>query len=370
MLENMGKPGEVRILVCCGSGGVGKTTLAVAIGLYGAVSGLKTIVLTSNPARRLADLLEIGEFRGSMGEVSLDLGNDHHGELHVLTVDAKRTFDQLIGRYAKRDKQQRIFSNRYYQHLSENMGGTHEYMAMEKLYEIHMQKKWDLIVLDTPPSQRALDFLDAPERVLSLLGHQYLMKFINPKSRGGIFGSRMFGFVSNPVYKAVSHVIGKQVLDDLFEFFTLFNDILLDEFQKRAKAVQSLLSDPVTGFILITTPHAYPMQESSYLYKRLKEQDMTLQGVIINRVHTLNGSDDAADVFEAFAAGNLISPDIIRQLEMSYARFYKLAKSDDEKIKQFHRTIEPKVPVVKIPVKSFEVFNIKGLMKLHRHFEI
>ncbi len=367
MLENMGQSGAPRVIVCCGSGGVGKTTVSAAIGLHGALSGLKTIVLTIDPARRLADFMGIGAFPDKPVKVPLDVPEAGSGELHAMMLDAKRTFDHLISRYAPGDMQPRIFSNRYYQHLSENMGGSHEYMAMEKLYEIYQQGEWDLIVLDTPPSRRALDFLDAPERVLNLLGNQYFRRILNPGSRAGKLGGMMFGLVKTPMLKAVSQMVGKRAMEDLFGFFSLFNDALFDGFQQRAKAVESLLSDPVTAFIAVTTPMAYPMREAEYFYERLNARGMPFHGFIVNRVHRSGDPAAVNALFSELEASDLIPSGIVRQLEMSYRQFQSLAESDKNKIRQLRQDIDPGIPVLEIPMDNGEVCDIDGLLRLRQY---
>ncbi len=366
MLENLGKPGGPRIVVCCGSGGVGKTTVSAAIGLYGALSGLKTIVLTIDPARRLSDVLGIGEFSDKAGRVSLASFENAQGELHAMMLDAKRTFDQLVDRYAPGDMKHRILSNRYYRHLSANMGGSHEYMAMEKLYEIHEQGDWDLIVLDTPPSRRALDFLDAPRRVLNLLGHPYFMKLLRPRSRVGKLGGKVFGLVMTPFIKAVSQVIGKQAMEDLVGFFSLFNDVLLDGFQKRAKAVENLLSDPATAFVAITTPRTYPMQEARYFYDRLVSHGMPFHGFIINRVHTAAEPDGARQLLRELYDKNVLPREMIRQIEAASLLYYQLAKSDRKVIRAFARETDAGIPIVEIPMEDAEVCDMAGLLRIGR----
>ncbi len=366
MLETIGKPGGPRIVICCGSGGVGKTTLSAAIGLYGALSGLKTIVLTIDPARRLADVLGIGEFTDKARPVPLDSFDNVSGELHAMMLDAKRTFDHLIDRYAPKDMQPHIFSNRYYQHLSENMGGSHEYMAMEKLYEIHHQGQWDLIVLDTPPSRRALDFLDAPQRVMNLLGHPYFMKIVRPKSRVGKLGGRVFGLVMTPFLKAMSQVIGKTAMEDLVSFFSLFNDVLLDGFEKRARGVASLLSDSVTAFVAITTPRAYPLQEAGFFYRRLEERGMPFHGFIVNRVHQADSPADVDALFLELNDKKVLPPEVIRMLETSYKRFSRLAKSDKKVIDQFRNEIGAEIPILEISMENDEVADLESLYRIGR----
>ena len=182
LLKNIGK---MRIIACCGSGGVGKTTVSAALGMHGAMSGRKTLVLTIDPARRLADSLGIGEFDTEAQKVPAEkfkeLGLRPSGELFAMMLDTKRTFDRLIEKYSASDRmRETILGNRYYQHLSGTLSGSHEYMAMEKLYEIHQEGKYDLIVLDTPPSRNAFEFLEAPERLSKLLDNNLFRKILKP----------------------------------------------------------------------------------------------------------------------------------------------------------------------------------------------
>ena len=366
MLENIGKPEGPRIIVCCGSGGVGKTTLSAAIGLHGALSGLKTIVLTIDPARRLADSLGIGEFREEAQRVPLD-GVIAPGELYAMMLDAKRTFDRLIVRYAPEALQQRIFANRYYQHLSNNMAGSHEYMAMEQLYEIYQQNAYDLIVLDTPPSRRALDFLEAPQRVLNLLGHQFFLKLFRPYVSAGRIGIKIFNLIAAPVFKAVSQIVGNQAMDDLFSFFRLWNDALFEGFRGRAQAVESLLSDPATVFIAVTTPQTHPLNEAVYLYRQLTEHRMPFGGFIVNRVHCFRDGEGLEDTFARLESADAAESEFLKKLRIAHDRFSKLAKSDAEMIEQLRRMIAPGIAVRSIPFADDEVTNIESLATICSH---
>lgn len=364
MLRNIGKPDGPRIIVCCGSGGVGKTTLSAAIGLHGAMSGLKTVVLTIDPARRLADSLGIGEIHDEAQRVPLEGIAKPPGELYAMMLDAKRTFDRLIIRYAPETLRERIFSNRYYQHLSNNMAGSHEYMAMERLYEIYHQDEYDLIVLDTPPSRRALDFLEAPQRVLNLLGHQFFLKLVKPYVSVGRIGMKIFNLVAAPILRAISQIVGTRAMDDLFAFFRLWNDALFEGFRNRAQAVEGLLSQPVTAFIAVTTPQTYPLNEAIYLYRRLTESRMPFYGFIVNRVHFTEEMNRTAPILSRLAEGNTADAEFVRKLKIASDRFARLAESDAEMVRELHGMIEPGIPVRTVPFADNEVTDINSLVQI------
>ncbi len=369
MLENIGKPDGPKIIVCCGSGGVGKTTLSAAIGVHGAMTGLKTIVLTIDPARRLADSLGIAEFQEEAQRVPLEGVVAGNGELYAMMLDAKRTFDSLIVRYTPEKLQDSIFANRYYQHLSNNMAGSHEYMAMERLYEIYNQGHYDLIVLDTPPSRRALDFLEAPQRVMNLLGHQFFLKLFKPYMSAGRLGLKIFNLIASPVFKAVSQIMGNQAMDDLFSFFKLWNDVLFEGFRSRAQAMESLLSDPVTAFIAVTTPQSYPLNEAVYLYHQLVSRNMPFAGFIVNRVHALNDLAQLNGVFEQLTDTKMLDAGLLEKLKKAHARFLNLAESDSESIIWLRETVKDTIPVHTIPFADGEVNDLSGLVKILKHLK-
>ena len=339
MVNCFGKRQWPCVIVCCGSGGVGKTTLSAAIGLYGALSGKKTIVLTIDPARRLADALGLRSFNADAQRVPLetisDLKTAPSGQFYAMMLDAKRTFDQLIERYAPQDLRTKIFDNRYYQYLSSHMAGSHEYMAMEKLYEIYHQSNYDLIVLDTPPTRRALDFLDAPQRLLNLLGHSFFWKIFKPYFNAGRWGVRLLNLFASPILRVVGKVIGKQALDDLATFMQLWDDVLFEGFSRRAEEVKKLLSGDSTQFLAVATPQRLPLSEAIFLYEKLRENKMPFAGFIINRVHQpyphIHVPEDL-DTVKHPLPGHSLAPGLMDKLVVSYKNYQKMAKSDAESI--------------------------------------
>jgi anion-transporting ArsA/GET3 family ATPase len=376
LINRIRDPSGPKIIVCCGSGGVGKTTVSAAIGLYGVMSGKKTIVLTIDPARRLADSLGLKKFDTDAQRVPLEklsipeVSFSNTGDLYAMMLDAKRTFDQLIVRHASPEFQKKILKNRYYQHLSSNMAGSHEYMAMEKLYEIFNQNQYDLIVLDTPPSRRALDFLEAPQRMLNILGHNFFMKMFKPYIKAGKWGIRFFNIFASPVLRGVSKVLGKQVLEDFAGFMHLWDDIMFEGFSRRAEEVKKLLSSSKTLFFAVATPQRLPMEEAIYLYNRLVTNQMPFGGFIINRVN-LSASDidnQKIDVNSLFSGKNITS-ELKEKFLTVHENIQKLALSDARSVTKLKDLISSKEDVLQIPCADGEIANLDDLYRLALNFE-
>jgi anion-transporting ArsA/GET3 family ATPase len=376
LLNRIRDPKGPKIIVCCGSGGVGKTTVSAAIALFGAISGKKTIVLTIDPARRLADALGLKSFDTEVQRVPLEKLNFPEdfpapdGDLYAMMLDAKRTFDQLVSRYATPEFQKNIFNNRYYQHLSGNMAGSHEYMAMEKLYEIFNRDQYDLIVLDTPPSRRALDFLEAPQRMLNILGHNFFMKMFTPYLKAGKWGMRFLNIFASPVLRGVSKVLGKQVLEDFAGFMHLWDDIMFEGFSRRAVAVKELLAGDETLFLAVTTPQHLPMDEAIFLYKKLISNQMPFGGFIINRVNVSPGFSDspAVDEDDVFSGAG-ITPELKKKLITAHQNILKMTQNDAVSVKNLLAKIDSKEAVMQIPRSDGEIVNLDDLYRLSRQFD-
>jgi len=375
MLNCINAPDGPEIIVCCGSGGVGKTTISAAIGLHGALSGKKTIVLTIDPAKRLADSLGLKRFDADAQRVPIEnciVENDcpvPDAGLYAMMLDAKRTFDQLIARYAPSEFQKKIFKNRYYQHLSNNMAGSHEYMAMEKLYEIFNQNQYDLIVLDTPPSRRALDFLEAPQRMLNILGHNFFMRMFKPYLKAGRWGVRFLNIFASPVLKGVSKVLGKQALDDFAGFMQLWDDMMFEGFSRRATAVKELLAGNKTLFLAVSTPQRLPMDEAIFLSKKLLLNEMPFGGFIINRVNFLDSSSekrgfDPDKVFE----NTRIDPGLKEKVIAAHNNILKMAENDARSVKRLIDKTGLEKNVLQIPFVDSEIVGLDDLYRLSRFF--
>ncbi len=272
-----------KIVICCGSGGVGKTTTAAALAVRAAEAGRRVVVLTIDPARRLAQSLGLGELDNTPAPVSgVDTSNG--GSLDAMMLDMKRTFDDVVLAHSTPEKGQQILANPFYQALSSSFAGTQEYMAMEKLGQLHNESEnggsWDLIVVDTPPARSALDFLDAPEHLSSLLDGRFLRLLLTPAR--GPFKLMSVGFTL--VSTAMNKVLGTQVVTDVQTFVTAF-EALFGGFRARAQQTFELLSSEHTTFFVVATAERDALREAAYFVDRLTEEGMPLSGVVVNRVH-------------------------------------------------------------------------------------
>jgi anion-transporting ArsA/GET3 family ATPase len=277
---------ERHVVIVCGSGGVGKTTTAAALALEGARQGRRAAVVTIDPARRLANALGLNALSDSPAVISPEIW-DPQGRapggatFSALMLDPKSTFDRLVGRYAKDDAQaQRILANRFYQNIAGALSGTQEYMAMEKLFELDESGDYDLIVVDTPPTRNALDFLDAPRRLTSFLDARTFRWFLAPTRAGmKVVSTAARGFL-----RTVGRTVGVEVLDDAVEFFGAFEG-MYDGFRARAKKVMALIDDPGTAFVLVSSPRRDAVEEAQYFAERLAEFKLDVDALVINRIH-------------------------------------------------------------------------------------
>ncbi len=270
-----------RIVVCCGAGGVGKTTTAAALALRAAERGRHAVVLTIDPAHRLAQSLGLTELDNTPRRVK-GIGNG--GDLHAMQLDMKRTFDEVVLAHTTQEKAEEIFANPFYQSLSNSFAGTQEYMAMEKLGQLAEQGDWDLIVVDTPPSRSALDFLDAPQRLGTFLDGRMIRLLAAPAKVGGRVGLRVVTAGIGVFARVLTRIIGTQVLADMSAFVAA-TDTLFGGFRERAQATYDLLSQPGTEFVVVAAPEPDALREASYFVERLAAENMPLAGLVVNRVH-------------------------------------------------------------------------------------
>lgn len=369
MLKTIFENNGPRIIACCGSGGVGKTSIAATLAIMGALNGRKTLVLTIDPAKRLADSLGIDGFKHEIHRVPrekfLKNGIEPSGELFAMMLDTKRTFDKVISRYASGNSQKKIFGNRYYQNLSSTLAGSEEYMAMEKLHEIYHEGDYDLIVLDTPPTRRALDFLDTPQRLMDLLGHKYFWKFFRPYLYAGRFGFRFFTLLASPILKSMSQVMGTHVLEDVAEFFNLWDDVLFDGFRKRAEEVQKLLSSSESLFFAVTSPMARPLKEAVYLYEKLTEHHIAFGGFIINRVNPRYADCPSDD--SAFLYFPDIDTPLAEKLRINFEQYKDLGGSDASAIEEIKNKTGGNILIRQVPLFDSDIYDIHGLLKIREH---
>ncbi|MFI9547543.1 ArsA family ATPase [Streptomyces sp. NPDC052016] len=297
-----------RIVVCCGSGGVGKTTTAAALGLRAAERGRKVVVLTIDPARRLAQSMGIDSLDNTPRRVK---GVEGDGELHAMMLDMKRTFDEIVEAHADAERAAAILSNPFYQSLSAGFAGTQEYMAMEKLGQLRAKDEWDLIVVDTPPSRSALDFLDAPKRLGSFLDGKLIRVLLAPAKVGGRAGMKFLNVGMSMMTGALGKVLGGQLLKDV-QTFVAAMDSMFGGFRTRADATYKLLQAPGTAFLVVAAPERDALREAAYFVERLAAEEMPLAGLVLNRVHGSGAAQLSAERALA-AAENLEEPRIVDQ---------------------------------------------------------
>ncbi|WP_410093989.1 ArsA family ATPase [Streptomyces sp. MS191] len=291
-----------RIIVCCGAGGVGKTTTAAALGVRAAERGRKVVVLTIDPARRLAQSMGIDSLDNIPRKVDGIKGSDG-GELHAMMLDMKRTFDEIVEAHADADRARAILENPFYQSLSAGFAGTQEYMAMEKLGQLRARDEWDLIVVDTPPSRSALDFLDAPKRLGSFLDGKFIKLLMAPAKMGGRAGMKFLNVGMSMMTGTLGKLLGGQFLKDV-QTFVAAMDTMFGGFRTRADATYKLLQAPGTAFLVVATPERDALREAAYFVERLAAEEMPLAGLVLNRVHGSGAARLSAERARA-AAENL-----------------------------------------------------------------
>ncbi|MEU4729535.1 ArsA family ATPase [Streptomyces sp. NPDC023588] len=304
---------QTRIIVCCGAGGVGKTTTAAALGVRAAERGRKAVVLTIDPARRLAQSMGIDSLDNTPRKVAT-VGTGAAaggGELHAMMLDMKRTFDEIVEAHADAERARAILANPFYQSLSAGFAGTQEYMAMEKLGQLRARDDWDLIIVDTPPSRSALDFLDAPKRLGSFLDGKFIRVLMAPAKVGGRAGMKFLNVGMSMMTGTLSKLMGASLLKDV-QTFVAAMDTMFGGFRTRADATFRLLQAPGTAFLVVAAPEPDALREAAYFVERLAAERMPLAGLVLNRVHT-SGADQLSAERALAAAENLEEGGIVDQ---------------------------------------------------------
>jgi len=344
-----------RILVCCGSGGVGKTTTAAALALEAARAGRRAVVVTIDPAKRLADALGLDGLTGTPTKID----GDWPGELWALMLDTKSTFDDLVVANAASPEQgQRILQNAFYRNISGALSGTQEYMAMEKLYELHQQTDFDLVVVDTPPTRNALDFIDAPRRLSRFLDHR-LFRMVTSPGRGIV---KAVNVAAQAFLRTVAKVVGAEVIEDAIAFFQAFEG-MEQGFRERADAVFYLLSDDDTSFVLVASPRRDTIEEARYFAQKLGEADISVRALIVNRMHPTFG-DGLAEATAARAA--TLGDSDLGGLYRNLADFQLVASREEHHLAGLAEAVAP-APVVRVPFLSIDVHDMDGLSQVASH---
>lgn len=358
----------IRTIVCTGSGGVGKTTTAAALGVRAAERGRRVCVLTIDPAKRLAQAMGLSRLDNSPRPVA----GITQGSLDAMMLDMKRTFDEVVEAHADPARAAQILANPFYQALSSSFAGTQEYMAMEKLGQLRSQSDadgtWDLIIVDTPPSRSALDFLDAPQRLGSFLDGRFI-RILSAPARGagrgiGRLAAMGFGLFTN----VLSKVLGAQVLSDIGTFVAAI-DTTFGGFRERADATYALLKERGTAFVVVATPERDALREAAYFVERLRADDMPLAGLVVNRVQQVSSlltADQAtAAAQELEASGATASPDgdVTAALLREHAARMHTAERQEQLIARF-TAAHPTVAVARVPALPEDVHDLAGLRRI------
>jgi anion-transporting ArsA/GET3 family ATPase len=351
---------ETRIIVCCGSGGVGKTTTSAALALAAAEAGRQVVVLTIDPARRLAQSLGLVELDNEPRVVETP---GAEGELSAMMLDMKRTFDDVVSAHSTPERAEAIFDNPFYQALSSSFAGTQEYMAMEKLGQLRASERWDLVIVDTPPSRSALDFLDAPNRMSRFLDGTMIRLLTAPARAGGRAGARLVGAGFSLFTRIISKVLGGQLLNDISAFVSAL-DTMFGGFRERATATYELLRQPGTAFVVVAAPEPDALREASYFVDRLSTEGMPLAGLVINRTHppatTVLSATRAEAAAEAVAeAGGKGAKLAAGALRVHAERMTVAAR--EQRLADRFSSAHPEVPVRTVPAAAGDVHDLEGL---------
>jgi anion-transporting ArsA/GET3 family ATPase len=357
-----------EIIVCAGAGGVGKTTTAAAIALRAALEGKKAAVLTIDPARRLASSLGLKELSSEPTKVPASkfksAGLEPTGELYAMMLDTKSTFDKVVTRYAPTPEQaERIIANRFYRNISGTLSGTQEYMAMEKLYELHSEGGYDVIVIDTPPTRNALDFLDAPKRMTDFFESRVLRWFLIPymKAGGGIM--RVANVAATTFLKVVKRIVGVEVLEDTAEFFANLEG-MYEGFKERARDVAALLKSNVTSFVVVTSPSEDSVSEATFFAARLNESGLPFGALVVNRVHPKYGDGigvkprQVARLEEAGEDARLLA-----KLIDNEEAFMRVVRLEEQNLAELARKV-PRHKWVRVPYLEREAVDFGGLVAI------
>jgi len=361
-LDIEGMLAQSRIIVCCGSGGVGKTTTSAALAVRAAEAGRTVCVLTIDPARRLAQAMGLTELDNTPRPVS-SIDTSGGGSLDAMMLDMKRTFDEIVLTHADPARAEQIFANPFYISLSSSFAGTQEYMAMEKLGQLQATGDWDLIVVDTPPSRSALDFLDAPQRLGRFLDGRMIKLLLAPAKAGGKAYLKVFSVGLNVLTSVLTKVLGGEALKDL-SFFVASLEAMFGGFRDRADKTYELLKQPGTAFVVVAVPERDAMREATFFVERLAGERMPLAGLVINRVHTSAArglSEQRAQAgAEALADSDAPEAEMTAGVLRIHAERIAATVHDERRTAQFTHA-HPGVPVVAVAAQASDVHDLDGL---------
>jgi anion-transporting ArsA/GET3 family ATPase len=370
--------GARDVIVCAGSGGVGKTTTSAVIGLQAAIEGQDVLVMTIDPAKRLANSLGIESLGDKAQEIPLEqfqeVGVEADGELSAMMLDMKASFDRLVERQAPDEEtKEAIYENRFYEYFSTSLAGTQEYAAAERLYEIHRDQDYDLVILDTPPTTHALDFLEAPERMAEAIENKAFQWLYQQDLFKGESGFGLFSVGSSYVLKQLSKFTGEELLEELSVFLQHFSP-MLEGFQERSEKVRSLLTGDDCGFIVVTSPDPHTKDEAVHFYEELGEERVAVEGFVVNRVHPQwvdreefeREPEELAEELAGAAEG--LEPlrveqrvEIAEKLLENAASFYVLAEKDARSVKDLSDYLSRDIPIATVPYFAEDIHSLTGL---------
>ena len=355
-----------RVVVCAGSGGVGKTTTAAALALHAAMEGRRTMVMTIDPARRLADALGLH----TVGNEPCAVDVPGSGSLTAMMLDQKGAWDALVERYApSAEVRQRILANRFYQHLSESFAGSQEYMAVEQLAELHASGAYDLIVVDTPPTRHALDFLDAPQRIASFLDRRVVRWFVKPYFSAGWATLRVVNRAAGTLLRRLEEATGISALMEISDFFTSMSG-LFEGFEQRVQSVETLLRARTTAFVLVATPEEQVLTEAEEFCRQLTAMTIPLRAVVFNRVQ-LEGAADQRRLDEPWlrtlVARAVKHRERAERLVDNFLRYETQARGDHLRMEAFRRQLPGRPAIAVVPNFDEDLHDLDGLRRMLPH---
>lgn len=362
---------EKKLLICVGAGGVGKTSLSATIGLQAAIMGRKVLVLTIDPAKRLANSLGLEKFGNTETKIDLSSFDDARGELWAMMLDGQKTFNELIENLSDDDEtRERILNNNIYQGITDTIVGNQEYMATEKLYDVVSSGRYDLVILDTPPVKNALDFLDSPGRMARFVDKRVMKWFLTSKTKKKGLLSRLLTGTSAVLFKILGYIFGQEFLEDIAVFFINFRD-LYEGFQERHSAVEQIFRDKGTSFLIICAPHEPALEVADFFLKELSNRNMHTPAVIANQCHQAQYEDldpysilqehaqDSAQELKEHTASTLLA-----RMKTAHRRLRNLAREESRLLSLLQKKLEPHQEMYKIPRFHGEVHDIHALRKV------
>ncbi|HYD49220.1 MAG TPA: ArsA-related P-loop ATPase [Terriglobales bacterium] len=355
-----------KIVICAGSGGVGKTTTAASIAVLAASQGRRVVVMTIDPAKRLANALGLQSLGGSLVEVPLD---DEGHNLSAMMLDQKGAWDELVDRHAPSPEvRDRILENHFYQNLSQTFAGSQEYMAIEQLCELYDRGQFDLIVVDTPPTRHALDFLEAPQRLADFLDRNVVKWFVRPYFSAGWSTMRFVNRTAGFLFKRLEDATGVSALVEVSEFFTAMSS-LFEGFEPRVRRVYELLRSPETAFVLVASPEEQVLREAEFFTSKVAELGMALRAVVFNRVHwearsARRRGKEKLDVRALLANRDIAAP-LAEALAVNFDRYEAIGRGDALRMEAFRNALPQSVVVLEVPNFNTDIHSVEGLKAMH-----